>query len=802
QHVVFIPENMTNGLIDLNVMDFYSIVSNLNVSNLDISDLSISYEDGVDVALVNTNNLNFDLNNFTITGGISLPQALDFEIPIDGNNDNDYEIANIIVSNTDNVSNSFIIKIVVQIGNVLEISTLEILIDSHLLDDINDVRDLRELYLYGDSTTPDPNTGIDSNNILSAGVVASTAVIGAEDVNSDITKLYDSDDTLGNGFLTATSINSNSNSYHRLTFNFTQELGIVKVAIRGRKSTGYYGFVFIFRNASGDIIYAHRATNDQARGDNGSPMNSFTYSFVPDTSTFTPITDFGIGFNSQTVSVTVDENITEELVATTTTTVASGYEYERVFITLGGVDAANFTTNNLRFINNELRGLKFKAPPDYEIPIDANRNNVYELVATGSNIDGGSNAFAMQVAVNDLTFLSLNSTAATSNVTIYTTNIIADVSSIIDFVEGDYSTVLSGDDASYFELQSNTLKTTNDFGFSSIYENDGEYRLQVEYITNGMNAATFSLTVLVEGSSRGVNNPPWSYRYAFQSVVLTNNDILVIGGDNGGGLLNDIWRSSDGGANWSQITNSAPWAARSAFQSVVLTNNDILVMGGIRGANNNLFVLNDIWRSSDGGTNWSQIPASNHWPTRKLFESVVLANNDILVMGGVTNNGAAHLNDIWRSSDGGTNWSQIPASNHWPAMGAFQSVVLTNEDILVIGGSFNTIINGISREVWQSSDGGTNWTIRGGNFWSNIAGYTDPQAVVLENNDVLIIGGYQAMQEFWLGEDGGNDWRRLSRPPWYGGYYQVVVLTNKALIMGGLDSGGNVWEYELYNTNF
>lgn len=45
------------------------------------------------------------------------------------------------------------------------------------------------------------------------------------------------------------------------------------------------------------------------------------------------------------------------------------------------------------------------------------------------------------------------------------------------------------------------------------------------------------------------------------------------------GDLNDIWQSSDEGTNWDLVTSSAPWSIRFSHSSVVL-NNNIILMGG------------------------------------------------------------------------------------------------------------------------------------------------------------------------------------------------------------------------------
>jgi hypothetical protein len=54
----------------------------------------------------------------------------------------------------------------------------------------------------------------------------------------------------------------------------------------------------------------------------------------------------------------------------------------------------------------------------------------------------------------------------------------------------------------------------------------------------------------------------WQERYNHTSVALPNGSIVLMGGDTGSfilGKLNDVWRSTDQGATWTQMTAAAGW---------------------------------------------------------------------------------------------------------------------------------------------------------------------------------------------------------------------------------------------------
>ena len=270
-HILSMPENSINKgvFIDANILDLYLS------SGYKAEDFSITHLDGVDVGIIDRDAININLEDKTISGTITLKQRLDFENPIDtGENprNNDYEVA-IFQVMSETSSNDF--KLIVRIIDMAaEPQKLEILIDSHHLDDIDQQRGLREIYLYEDSGAIAPILGDDSNNFLVSNLIEDVYVWGDVDATTDLSQLYDQNDKV-DAFLTATSINSNSNTYHRLFFDFIKELHIQKIAVRGRQLGGYYGFVFILRNKDDHIISVHQASNPLSRGSGSEERGHF-----------------------------------------------------------------------------------------------------------------------------------------------------------------------------------------------------------------------------------------------------------------------------------------------------------------------------------------------------------------------------------------------------------------------------------------------------------------------------------------------------------------------------------------------
>lgn len=143
--------------------------------------------------------------------------------------------------------------------------------------------------------------------------------------------------------------------------------------------------------------------------------------------------------------------------------------------------------------------------------------------------------------------------------------------------------------------------------------------------------------------SQMTSSAGWTARYASSSAVLPDGSIVIMGGFRTGGPLNDVWRSSDKGATWSQMTANAGWTARYAFSSAVLPDGSIVIMGGYDKDGNH---MNNVWRSADNGATWTQLTSSAAWSGKAYQSSAAIANGSIIVMGGVDSSDH-YTNDVW-----------------------------------------------------------------------------------------------------------------------------------------------------------
>jgi PKD repeat protein len=173
----------------------------------------------------------------------------------------------------------------------------------------------------------------------------------------------------------------------------------------------------------------------------------------------------------------------------------------------------------------------------------------------------------------------------------------------------------------------------------------------------------------------------WSGRWGHSSVAMPDCSIVLMGGY-GGGIKNDTWRSTDNGATWTQVNASAGWLAREYHSSVAMPDGSIVLMGGTD--NYTYSYLNDVWRSTNSGALWTQVNTNAGWSTRFLHSSVVMPDGSIVLMGGFGSDG--YKNDVWRSTDNGASWIQVNASAGWTKRWDHKSVAMPDGSIVLIGG--------------------------------------------------------------------------------------------------------------------
>ncbi|WP_211530393.1 lectin like domain-containing protein [Methanocalculus chunghsingensis] len=277
----------------------------------------------------------------------------------------------------------------------------------------------------------------------------------------------------------------------------------------------------------------------------------------------------------------------------------------------------------------------------------------------------------------------------------------------------------------------------------------------------------------------------WSGRTGHAAVTLSDGSIVVMGGiDSNSQNKRDVWRSTDGGLNWTQMTGTAGWSGRQYHTAVALPDDSIVVMGGYDTGG----VRNDVWQSTDKGATWTRLTQAAGWSARFGHDTAVLPDGSIVLTGGF--NFITRLNDTWRSTDDGTSWTRMTADAGWTARYGHSSLALPDGSLLIIGG--RTGQTG-SADVWRTADNGTSWTLVTADAgWESREGHA---TVLLPDAGIILTGGWHndlpegyALNDTWRSADGGATWSLLSADAEWEerqGHKTVVLPDGTVVLMGG-----------------
>ncbi len=290
------------------------------------------------------------------------------------------------------------------------------------------------------------------------------------------------------------------------------------------------------------------------------------------------------------------------------------------------------------------------------------------------------------------------------------------------------------------------------------------------------------------------DSAPWMARELFASVSF-NNKIWVMGGlgfeETDLYIMNDVWSSSDG-QNWIQITDDAPWSPRDEHGAVVYDNKMWILGGG-----DNEWYLNDVWYSPDG-VNWFQATDDAQWSPRSDFRSLVF-DDKMWIIGGYNWEGIK--NDVWYSSDG-VDWTQATDNAEWGILDGYSTAVF--QDKMWVMGGYNHTGGYLVGDVWSSNDG-AHW------MYSGDCGWRGGQMSLSAGGGIWLMGGnYHGYltNGVWYSQDGTN-WTLAGYAGWTprGSFSASVAFDGKLWILGGWNSYADhplndVWYAEVFNAHF
>lgn len=244
--------------------------------------------------------------------------------------------------------------------------------------------------------------------------------------------------------------------------------------------------------------------------------------------------------------------------------------------------------------------------------------------------------------------------------------------------------------------------------------------------------------------------------YYFRNIEFLNENIGFLGT-----LNNELFKTIDGGSNWSTISNITPNPAAICGLETI-GNSTVYGCGAY-------FTPAFVIKSTDSGNTWQYIDMSSY--ANALVEVVFLNENTGFVSGRNDNGGI-----ILQTTNGGTSWNELYNTNT-PGEYVWKMQVLeSNTD--VIFGAVSSV---------HPNNGSLIKTTNAGLTWSSFdAPETDIQAVGFINENKGWMGGHTT--GFYETNNGGLSWTNLN----IGNNLNRIFIINSSLAFAG---GTSLYKY-------
>lgn len=163
---------------------------------------------------------------------------------------------------------------------------------------------------------------------------------------------------------------------------------------------------------------------------------------------------------------------------------------------------------------------------------------------------------------------------------------------------------------------------------------------------------------------------------------LTNSQILWAGAASGG-----VWKSTNGGTNWS--TNTDEWGSIGVSDIVVHPTNGNIVYVATGDADHWDTRSIGVMKTTDGGLTWNQTGLNWSRTDARVISRLLMHPTDYNILYAATSNG------VYKTTNAGSTWSQLTTND-------FNDMEFKPGD--------PTVMYGANTGFYRSTDGGASWT--------------------------------------------------------------------------------------------
>jgi hypothetical protein len=255
----------------------------------------------------------------------------------------------------------------------------------------------------------------------------------------------------------------------------------------------------------------------------------------------------------------------------------------------------------------------------------------------------------------------------------------------------------------------------------------------------------------------------------------TSTNTIFIGSVSGG-----IWRSTNGGTSWTPIND---FMANLNVTSIVRDPTNANIMYASTGEGVNCWDClpgAGIFKSTNGGSNWSQL-ASTNTSDFKWVNRLAHHPDSASVLYAVT----SYPNRIYKTVNGGTSWTQLYVTAS-PCL-----------DIRICEASVSRLIAGCANDVYISSNWGKTWTDVSTGLASKLP--DNPGRCEVSFAPSLSYRVYASINtnggEIWRSDNFGSTWTQrytgsdyLGTQGWYNNCIWIDPTNSSLLVVGGIDN--------------
>jgi photosystem II stability/assembly factor-like uncharacterized protein len=281
-----------------------------------------------------------------------------------------------------------------------------------------------------------------------------------------------------------------------------------------------------------------------------------------------------------------------------------------------------------------------------------------------------------------------------------------------------------------------------------------------------------------------------------------------------GAVSGGVWKSTNSGATW---TTNTDFLANLAVTCMIIdpANSNIFYAGTGEGfAVFDALKGNGIFKTTDGGAAWNQLPFTANNPDFAYVNRLAISpNNSQLLLAAVRIEPpppASPYGKILRSTNGGTTWTTTLASSTMVDV-RFQPNILQPTEIPNVP-AVNCLAASIDGHVYYSTNNGADWTTRADNLGiTPPAGFQRVELAYSRSNPSIVYASKARSQgnpdnpsELFRSENGGYSFTSRGQVP----FSQTSAYTNvlwvdptnaNTLVVGGVfmfrsTDGGAHWE--------